>query len=107
MFLVQELSQNLKVAVNPTHFNFVVPGNGTSEVFVGGSKLVFSNDAINAMFRECEVDLLAIEEPQIAGVSDEDIKDESQPTKFEDIVDENDVERSEDKVVENVEDIIS
>ncbi|MCS5737377.1 hypothetical protein, partial [Herbiconiux daphne] len=50
--------------------------------------------------------ILAIEEPQIAGVTDEDIVDETKPIALEDVVDENDIERDVDKVVEGTEDLV-
>lgn len=102
-----EQNQKVKVAINPLNSDFVVPGQGTSELFFGQNRMTISNDALNAIFQELEVSVIEINEPQIAGVTDEDIKDDSEPVKFEDITDVNEVDRTEDIVVEDTADLVT
>lgn len=103
--MVLEQSLKTTVVVNPEKFDLIVPGSeGKSEVYIGTAKLVLSNDVIQTIVRESEIDIFEVQEPQIAGVSDADIKDESEPVKFEDIIDVNDTDREEDKAIDEYSD---
>lgn len=85
----------------------VVPGeNEHSTLFLGSTgSIVLSNTSLSAILKHAEVEILQVSEPQIEGVSDEDITDDSKPVNFEEIKDENDVDRDVDKVVEGTEDL--
>ncbi|MFW3388530.1 UNVERIFIED_CONTAM: hypothetical protein RF648_21315 [Kocuria sp. CPCC 205274] len=100
-------AQDKKVVMTLDKVTLIVPGEDEhSIVYFGATGSVkLSNTSLQAILSNEQIDILEVSEPQIEGVTDADIKDESEPVKLEDVIDENEVERSEDVVVEGVEDL--